>query len=151
MSKPSWLDDEENQSKVGSVAAKVVTSPAAKKSFFAGLTPSWSESPREPVQVKATPVATPAPTPSAAAVAGDPPEFLGSAEELAAMNRWKYILSFFYIAAAANLGAAAGLSLVLQTNVSLIFFAVYVLIFSLIICCFEVAFGVSLLLKSNYY
>ena len=44
MSKPSWLDDEENQSKVGSVAAKVVTSPAAKKSFFAGLITSWLES-----------------------------------------------------------------------------------------------------------
>lgn len=50
------------------------------------------------------------------------------------------------MSAAILMGAAAGLSLVLQTNISAAFFAIYVLGFCLLICCFEIGLHVSLLI-----
>lgn len=41
------------------------------------------------------------------------------------------------------MAAAAGLSLVAQTNIGSAFFAIYVLFFCLLICCFEVGLNVS--------
>lgn len=41
------------------------------------------------------------------------------------------------------MATAAGLSLVAQTNIGSAFFAIYVLFFCLLICCFEVGLNVS--------
>ena len=53
------------------------------------------------------------------------------------------ILRIFYMIASILMGAAAGLSLILQNNLSKAFFAIYVLFFCLLICCFEVGLSVS--------
>ena len=54
-------------------------------------------------------------------------------------------LRALYVTAAAFLGVAAGLSLVGQKDLGLIFFAFYVLFFSLLLCLFQVGISVSLL------
>ncbi len=48
-----------------------------------------------------------------------------------------------YGVAAILLGASAALSLIKQTDVGLVFFAVYVFIFALLICCFELGLSFS--------
>lgn len=65
---------------------------------------------------------------------------------LKAMKVWHLVLRFGYMCAAIFMGVAAGLSLVGQTNVGQAFFALYILSFCLLICCFEVNLSVSYLI-----
>ena len=60
------------------------------------------------------------------------------------MRFYHTILRVAYMVAAIVMSAAAALSLIAQTNVSAAFFAIYVLFFCLIMCCFEVGLNVSL-------
>lgn len=64
-------------------------------------------------------------------------------ETLKRMQFYHRILRILYMVASAVMGTAAGLSLVLQTNISAAFFAIYVLFFCLLMCCFEVGLSVS--------
>ena len=66
-------------------------------------------------------------------------------ETLSRMQFYHRILRVLYMLAAVVMGIAAGLSLVNQTNISAAFFAIYVLFFCLLMCCFEVGLHVSLL------
>ena len=59
------------------------------------------------------------------------------------MQFYHRILRFSYMVAAIVMSAAAALSLIAQTNVSAAFFAIYVLFFCLLMCCFEVGLNVS--------
>jgi hypothetical protein len=65
-------------------------------------------------------------------------------ETLKRIRFYHRILRLLYMVASAVMGTAAGLSLVLQTNISAAFFAIYVLFFCLLMCCFEVGLSVSL-------
>ena len=58
------------------------------------------------------------------------------------MQFYHRILRILYMSAAVIMAAAAGLSLVAQTNISAAFFAIYVLFFCLLMCCFEVGLNV---------
>lgn len=58
------------------------------------------------------------------------------------LQRHHLILRILYMSTAVFLGLGAGLSLQNQKNLGVIFFAFYVLFFSLLICCFEVALNV---------
>ena len=64
-------------------------------------------------------------------------------ETLKKMVFYHRILRVLYMLAALVMGIAAGLSLVAQTNISAAFFAIYVLFFCLLMCCFEVGLHVS--------
>ena len=68
---------------------------------------------------------------------------------LARMQFYHRILRVLYMLAAVVMGIAAGLSLVAQTNISAAFFAIYVLFFCLLMCCFEVGLHVSFLGSST--
>ena len=65
-------------------------------------------------------------------------------ETLKLMGRYHLALRLLYVTTSVFLGVAAGLSLVNQTNLGIIFFAFYVLFFSLLICCFETGLSVSI-------
>ena len=67
------------------------------------------------------------------------------------MRFYHWILRFAYMSASLTMGSAAGLSLVLQTNISAAFFALYVMFFCLIMCCFEVGLNVSFGSISSYF
>lgn len=60
------------------------------------------------------------------------------------MSRWHLAIRVSYMISAILLGTMAGLSLVNQKDLGLIFFAFYVMFFSLLICCFELALSVSI-------
>lgn len=64
-------------------------------------------------------------------------------ETLKLMQRWHLAVRAAYMVAAIVMGVLAGLSLNGQQNIGLIFFAFYVLFFSLLIFCFEAALSVS--------
>ena len=68
------------------------------------------------------------------------------------MQFYHRILRILYMSAAVIMAAAAGLSLVAQTNISAAFFAIYVLFFCLLMCCFEVGLNVrtSIYCRLNY-
>lgn len=64
-------------------------------------------------------------------------------ETLKRIQFYHRILRLLYMIASAVMGTAAGLSLVMQTNISAAFFAIYVLFFCLLMCCFEIGLSVS--------
>lgn len=64
-------------------------------------------------------------------------------ETLKIMQRWHLAVRAGYMVAAIVMGVLAGLSLQGQTDLGLIFFACYVLFFSVLIFCFEAALSVS--------
>lgn len=66
------------------------------------------------------------------------------------MRFYHWILRSAYMTASIIMGTAAGYSLILQTNISAAFFAIYVMFFCLIMCCFEVGLNVSFGLSSYY-
>ena len=59
------------------------------------------------------------------------------------MRFYHWILRILYMIASSLMASSAGLSLILQNNVSKIFFAIYVLFFCLLIWCFELGLSVS--------
>lgn len=69
-------------------------------------------------------------------------EFVIEEEVLKQMQMWHLGLRVAYMIAAILLATAAVLSLQNQTDLSLAFFALYILFFSILICCFEFALEV---------
>jgi hypothetical protein len=137
--KPSWLDDEENQNAAKSIAQNPVVQQAAIKQAKA-QSPSWATEEYKPPTV-----------PGAEPTKNDKPEtpqqgsgaFVCDPEELKEMKKWHNILRCLYIIAAIFLSVIAGVTLAAGTTaVSKIFFCFYILFFCTIMCCFEVALQV---------
>lgn len=77
--------------------------------------------------------------------------FVMEEEELKEMGKYHLALRVLYITAATFMGVAAGLSFVGQTHLGKLFFAVYVIVFCILICCFECALSfVARLLAVNF-
>lgn len=171
-SKPSWLDDEESASTTkerttsfgiaGSTTANPSFSQTASKDASkskSSYMPSWSRSANKDSKsvTKESVVATPAGGDGNEVRESEMPDqvpFEATPEEISKMNNWRYILSFVTLTAAVNLAVSAGLSLVGQTNISLAFFALYVLFFSGMILVYEFSFGViyyTTLINYHYF
>jgi len=69
-------------------------------------------------------------------------EFIIEKETLEQMQKWHIAVRVFYMVAAILMCTAAVLSLQNQTNLGLVFFGVYTIFFSTMICCFEFALNV---------
>jgi hypothetical protein len=115
-----------------------------------GATPAWALRPvfTPPAAVAANEASVNAP--SHPDIEGGQPRGEGpkrldlDAETIKKLQFYQTVLKVLYTIAAALLGAAAGLSLVGQTDIGAAFFAIYILIFCLLMCCFEVGFNVSI-------
>jgi hypothetical protein len=145
---PSWLSEENI-----STAQTVTSNPTIRNSAISAaknLPPPPPPSRAAPPPPTTSSVYTP---PVATAVQADveaPPasnpnagpdpssEFIIEEQTLKSMQRWHLALRVLYMCAAIFMGVAAGLSLQTQNDVGLIFFALYVLFFCAMICCFEV-------------
>lgn len=180
-SKPSWLDDEDNQEAVAGAAAKVAQNPvaqkaaskiandpgvqsavksaakdAAKEAIFGASSkpaeetpsnyPSWTS---DTPSATATPVATPVKDiesgrASTTSTSEESKEFTMDAELLLNMQRWHLALRICYMIAAILL-AASGVYALMQVYppIETVFFAIYVIFFATVLCCFEVAIDVS--------
>lgn len=156
---PSWLTEENI-----STATKIASNPAAQKAAKAAAknpavqkaamaqvekeAPGWADSTQSDMEKgkkpEKAPKTPPPPPPSAT-----PPKALMNTdmsdldpEVLKQMQRYHLILRLSYMGAAVFLSTAAALSISNQSDLGLIFFAFYVLFFSAILCCFEVALSV---------
>jgi hypothetical protein len=134
---PSWLNEENV-----STGVKVAQNPAAQKAAVAVAPPP----PPPPPKSATSSYIPPNPTndienntsSAGNAPAHDPSsEFVIEEATLKSMQNWHLALRLCYMSAAIFMGVAAGLSLQSQKNLGLIFFALYVLFFSAVICCFE--------------
>lgn len=137
---PSWLTEENI-----STAATVTSNPAAQKAAKKLANPPPPPPPPKPVHhdVEAAQAATPTSSSSPASeMAIDP----GTLKE---MQSYHLILRVAYMGAAAFMGLAAGLALQGQSDLGKIFFALYVLFFGALICCFEV--GLTVILFFPYH
>lgn len=142
---PSWLT-EENINTASAGAKVVANNPAAVKA-------ASGRSPPPPPPPSAAP---PSPSPrnsgfndvesgnAAPASTGgsSASEFVIEEAVLKDMQNWHLGLRICYMGAAICMSAAAALSLTGQSDVGLAFFAIYVLFFSALICCFECALTV---------
>jgi hypothetical protein len=164
--KPSWLDDEENQTRTVAAVKAVAANPAAQKAAkdpkvqaavkdaFVAAAVSASSDPSAPAW--AADSYTPPSVPGAAASPtdrqsmGNPDpssgkEFECDPEILRDMKRWHLGLRIAYMIAAVLLGLAGGLELSHTPSLGTFFFCFYVMFFALIICCFEIGLDVSYL------
>lgn len=135
---PSWLTEENvttaasnpTVQKAATAAAKVVIEEESKKY---GLTPSSPSSTQQPnndieSQNKIDPTSA---------------EALGiTPEQLKKIQMWGLILRVSYMVVSILMAAAAALMLQNGPSLSIIFIALYVFFFAIIICCFEVALNV---------
>jgi hypothetical protein len=169
-SKPSWLDDEENQASAVSAAKTVAASPMAQKvakdvakdpkvqnavkdAFVSSVTSSArNPDPTAPAWASdtyAAPVVpgVPADATTRESVGNPDPnsgkEFECDPELLRDMKRWHLYLRVAYMISAVLLGLAGGLELAKTPSIGVFFFCFYVMFFALIICCFEVGLNVS--------
>ena len=107
-----------------------------------GFTPAWATAKAyTPPHDVENPAITPA-VPVTSSKKGPAPLELDPALEKR-MLFYHRVLRIMYQLAASLMGISAGLSLINQTNLGSIFFAVYVLFFCLIMFCFEIGFSVS--------
>jgi hypothetical protein len=107
-----------------------------------GFTPAWATAKAyTPPNDVENPAITPA-VPVSSSKNGPAPLELDPALEKR-MLFYHRVLRIMYQLAASLMGISAGLSLINQTNLGSIFFAVYVLFFCLIMFCFEIGFSVS--------
>ena len=118
-----------------------------------GFTPAWATSKAyTPPHDVENPAITPAAsaTPSGAPKSSDRPPYLElDPEEEKRMLFYHRVLRILYQLASSFMASAAGFSLINQTNTSLVFFAVYVMAFSLLMFCFEIGFSVSVSASAN--
>lgn len=172
-SKPSWLDDEENQAAAVSTAKTLAANPVAQKvakdpkvqaavkdAFVTAAVSSVQSDPSAPAWASDT--YTPPAVPGAATTSTDRgsianpnpnagKEFECDPELLRDMKRWHLYLRIAYMIAAIILGLAGGLELASSPGLGQFFFAFYVLFFSLLICCFEVGLdSISRLIAINF-
>lgn len=161
--KPSWLDDEDNQAAAANAAVSVAKSPivqhvakdpkvqsAVKESVVNAVladsnTPSWAKDQYSPPPVPGVPVGDVENQQRSPSTASSAPaeEFQCDPELLKEMQRYHLILRVGYMVAAIIMGAAGGLILTQTPSIGQFFFGVYVMFFCLLICCFEVGLDVS--------
>jgi len=168
---PSWLTEENistatkvaNNPAMQKAAKAAAKNPAVQKAVMAQVekeAPGWAsdaaqsdmESGKKPEKGSKSP---PPPPPLASAT---PPKPLMNTdmsdldpEVLRQMQRYHLALRLLYMGAAVFLSTAAALSIANQSDLGLIFFAFYVLFFSAILCCFEVALTmVSRMIAVNF-
>jgi hypothetical protein len=110
-----------------------------------GFTPAWATaSTYTPPSDIESGGAKKAVDPSASASAAKEPEKLDiDPETLKSIKFYHIILRIMYMLSSSLMATSAGFSLVLQTNVSAAFFAIYVIFFCTLLCCFEVGLNVS--------
>mmetsp|Transcript_70948 Transcript_70948/g.139343 ORF Transcript_70948/g.139343 Transcript_70948/m.139343 type:complete len:242 (+) Transcript_70948:78-803(+) len=165
---PSWLTEENI-----STATKVVNNPAAQKaaknpavqkaaksaaqSQLNKEAPGWTSEDIHSDMEKGKAGSPPPPPPKSAPAAAAPKTPINTdmsdvdPETMKNMQRHHLALRVLYIGAAVFLSTAAALSLQSQNDLGLIFFAFYVLFFSAIICCFEVALtAIARLIAVNF-
>lgn len=138
---------------VQKAAKKVVQNPAVQKAVVeeavkaVSATPAPTSEPPDWVTNAKTPNANSADveTGDSASVANSQSvsDFPIEEETLKNMQRWHLAVRAGYMIAAIVMGVLAGLSLQGQKDLGLIFFACYVLFFSVLIFCFEAALSVS--------
>jgi hypothetical protein len=167
-SAPSWLTEENV-----STAAAVANNPVAKS---VALKAASNKDVQQKIQKAAKTPPPPPPPPSTAPAwatgsapsnkaadeeeggtsatsAGDSKieEFVIEEETLKQMGKYHLALRVLYILAALSMSVAAAFSLNGQTNLGPIFFAVYVMLFCTLICCFECALSaVARILAINF-
>ena len=156
---PSWLTEENI-----STATKVMNNPAAQKAAknpkvqaaakdqIKKEAPGWTNEDVNNDIEKGKSANTAPPPPKAAAAKKSAPLMNTDMsdvdpEVMKAMQRHHLMLRVLYMGAAVFLSTAAALSLSSQDDLGLIFFAFYVLFFSALVCCFEVALTV----RNIYY
>eukprot|EP00286_Rhodomonas_abbreviata_P021530 CAMPEP_0181296702 /NCGR_PEP_ID=MMETSP1101-20121128/4845_1 /TAXON_ID=46948 /ORGANISM="Rhodomonas abbreviata, Strain Caron Lab Isolate" /LENGTH=227 /DNA_ID=CAMNT_0023401585 /DNA_START=52 /DNA_END=735 /DNA_ORIENTATION=+ len=148
---PSWLTEENI-----STATKVANNPAAQgaaksaaKAQAAKSAPGWGDSSSDVEQGGAP--AKPAKPAGGNKPIVDTDMSDMDPSELKEMQNWHLALRILYMGAAGFLATAAALSLQNQKDLGLIFFAFYVMFFSTMICCFEVALQtISRLIAVNF-
>mmetsp|Transcript_9862 Transcript_9862/g.14697 ORF Transcript_9862/g.14697 Transcript_9862/m.14697 type:complete len:242 (+) Transcript_9862:114-839(+) len=153
---PSWLTDENIDTAVKvaknpvaqKAAKKIVENPVVQKAVIKEATKAVNSPPPPPPPASDAPQwATTTKVLEATdveATGGNEnnqvvSDFPIEEETLKEMQKWHIALRLSYIISAILMGVMAGLSLVSQKDLGLIFFAFYVIFFSLLLCCFEVA------------
>jgi cell division protein FtsX len=137
---PSWLQDEDNVR----TAAKVTNNPVARSAAVSAAS-------NPAVQSAVLKAATSPPPPKhdiEAARGSEASEFIIEEETLKQMRNWHTGLRISYIGAAIFLSAAAALAILNQSDIGIIFFAFYVFFFSVLLCCFEFALNVRVMLSA---
>lgn len=158
--KPSWLDDENNQRTAANAAVAVAQNPIAQKvardpkvqsAVKDAAVNAILEDPNTPKWAKDSysPPAVPGAAEDLEGGKGQsippPPEsepFECDPETLAEMKKHHLVLRISYIVAAIIMGAAGGIILTKTPSLGQAFFGLYVMFFTLIICCFEVGLDV---------
>lgn len=113
-----------------------------------GFTPAWATSsnytPPSDVENPSdkSPVAG-AVSPSASVTASAPVDLDIDPQTLKSIKFYHWIIRILYMLSSSLMATAAGFSLVLQTDISAAFFAIYVIFFCSLLCCFEVGLNVS--------
>lgn len=130
---PSWLN-EENISAAGKVAT---ANPVATKAVASRLAPPPPPTKAESSSMFADTNTADVETGRSASTTNPSSEFIIEEETLKAMQKWHLALRVTYMGASIFMAAAAAISLSNQKDLGLIFFALYVLFFSAMICCFE--------------
>lgn len=161
---PSWLTEENistatkvaNNPAVQKAAKAAAKNPAVQKAAMAHVekeAPGWAsdaaqsdmESGKKPEKGSKSPPPPPplaSPTPPKPLMNTDMSDL--DPEVLRQMQRYHLALRLLYMGSAVFLSTAAALSIANQSDLGLIFFAFYVLFFSAILCCFEVALTVRI-------
>lgn len=135
---PSWLTEEN----ISTPQATSTTNPAARSSTkkksekVASPPPAPVASSTKDVESQQT---VSAPTSTKADKTLEETEFVIDEETLKEMRRWHIALRIAYMCSAILLATGAVLSFEGQDDIGLAFFAIYVLFFSVMICCFEFA------------
>jgi hypothetical protein len=152
---PSWLNEENI-----STASKVAQNPAVQKAAKdpavqkAAINAARNAPPPPPPPPKAQPAWTDpevgkpvaevvGAAPATTSTDGRASEFVIEEETLKEMQKWHLALRLSYMAATVLMCVAAVLTLQVQKDIGLVFFACYVFFFAVLICCFEFAMSVS--------
>ena len=139
---PSWLTDENVKAaasnptvqKAATAAAKVVVEEESKKYGLSPSTPTNDVESQSKVD----------PTASAEALGVTP-------EVFKKIQMWGLILRVSYMVMSILMATAAALELLNSPSLSIVFIALYVFFFAIIICCFEVALNaIAVWIASNF-
>ena len=143
---PSWLQEDtvqEKQTKENPVkaAAKSTSKPSVDKTA-SKKSPTPPPPPPSSVPASSSQDIESQSIRSSTASADAANEFHIEEATLKSMQMWHLALRICYMIAAVLMATAAALSFQQQGDIGLAFFAIYVLFFSALICCFEVALSV---------
>ena len=154
---PAWLSEDTTKTvatslaknpQVQAAAYTAAKDPAVQAAAFSAARQSLSASPSDP-NAPSWATSDPVPPPSRGPAAGSDvekgmrqiqsqPETEIDPDTLRRMKNWHLLLRLSYMSAAIIMAAAAVISLEIQSDVALAFFAIYVFVFAILIFCFEV-------------